>query len=242
MNAMTAGCTIGLQMQPERLDRGYVVMLPGVENSPWQFHGTIRGLREAGIDLAFDIVEWGDGSDSLENLRDLARNQERARRIAFQLAGYQVSYPDRPVTLIGYSGGAGIAALAAESLPESVCLERLILIGAALSPDYDLSKARSQCRRGVVNFYSERDRWILGLGTLWFGTIDRRKTPSAGCQGFRDSSGALLDFPDLLQAAWRPDWARLGHRGNHVGWLSSRWAREVLADYLRTDSLGPEPP
>lgn len=223
-------------MRVDKLSNGYIVMLPGVDSRAWQFSGTEAGLREAGIDRAVDVVEWGDSSTgSIENLTDLRRNQERAKSIAFRIAGYQRCYPAAPVTLVGYSGGGGLAVLVAEALPEDVELDRMILIGAAISPDHDMRRALARCRRGIVNYYSANDWFMLGVGTRALGTIDRKKTDSAGRIGFRLASGELRDEPELTQIAWRSDWRELGHNGSHVGWLARPWAREVLAQEIEGD-------
>lgn len=225
-------------MRIEQLSQGYIVMLPGVESSAWQFGGTVKGLRAAGVEQAIDVVEWGDHStDSIANLTDLRRNRERAVAIAFRIAGYQASYPDAPITLVGYSGGGGMAMLVADALAEDVQLDRIILIGAAISPDHDLTKAVGHCRRGVVNFYSERDWFMLGWGTSLFGTIDRKKTPSAGRVGFKLAEGELRKEPGLQQVAWDPKWDRLGHNGSHVGWLSRPWAQEILAPEIMVSDV-----
>lgn len=236
-------------MRADKLSRGYTVMLPGIESSAWQFAGTVAGMREAGVDGAIDVVEWGGRcSNSLRNLTDLERNRERAAAVALRIAGYHATYPDGPITLIGYSGGGGVAVLATEALPDEVMLDRLILIAAAIAPDYDLDEAMVHCREGVINFYSEKDWFVLGIGTRTLGTIDRQKTDAAGRIGFRDTDGSLRAQPGLTQIEWRPSWGAMGHGGGHVGWLAHDWARDVLATQVRPDwpldSLPgfPEPP
>ncbi|MBI4582177.1 MAG: hypothetical protein HY718_20950 [Planctomycetes bacterium] len=73
---------------------------------------------------------------------------------------------------------------------------------------------------------------IGGLGTELFGTMDRQKTASAGYIGFRDGNDQLLKCAGLQQIAWTPAWRRLGHGGDHIGYLARPWAREVLAPLL----------
>jgi len=205
-------------------------MLPGVEGSAWQFADTYKGLREAGVDRAIDIVEWGGRPfASLTNLINLPLNRKRAKAIAARIGKYTDEHPDRPITLVGYSGGGGLAVLAVESLDDGVRLDRLILIGAALSPQYDLSIALSRCRDGIVNLYSPGDWIMLGLGTKLFGTIDRVRTESAGHVGFQDAEGQLAKVKGLRQVVWIREWSSLGHDGGHYGWLAQPWARDILA-------------
>jgi pimeloyl-ACP methyl ester carboxylesterase len=228
-----AGCTQPEPPSRAQLERGYVVLLPGVEGGTWHLTDTVRGLRDGGVDQALDPVEWGQRPfGSLTNLTDLAANRQWARKIAELIIQYRTEYPTRPITLVGFSGGGGLAVLVAEALPENVKLDRLILIGAALSPDYDLSKPLAHTNGKLINFYSELDWLPLGIGTAWFGTIDRKYTASAGRVGFRDLDNKLIAGDRVEQVGWRPDWIRLGHDGAHIGWLWRAWAREVLAPYI----------
>jgi len=228
-----AGCLRPDVPQLGQTERGSIFMVPGIEGTTWQLRGTVRGLREAGIDQTIEIVEWGKHPfRQLYNLCAIEANRVVARGLARRIAACHAAHPHAPVTLIGYSGGGGIAVLTAESLPEQVTLDRLILIAAAVSPRYDLSRVFAHTRQGVTNFYSERDWLILGYGTRVFGTIDREKTSSAGRIGFRDAEGGLLESVQLTQIGWRPEWLELGHNGGHIGWLASAWAHDVLAPLI----------
>lgn len=222
------GCWRPEMPSDAQLDRGCVYLLPGVESGAWQWRDAVAGLREGGVDQAVRVVEWGDRPfGSLSNLVSYAKNRERARAIAADISAYASAHPQHPVTLIGYSGGGGLAVLTAEALPEGTRLDRLILIAAALSPQYDLSTARLACRDPIINFRSERDRLTLGVGTSLFGTIDRSFCASAGKSGFEGTGE-----DKVVQIAWRLEWRKLGHGGGHVGWLSGAWAREVLAPQI----------
>lgn len=209
---------------------GLVVMLPGVEGNTWYLSGSVGGLRDAGIDREIDVIPWDSPPfHSIPNLTNYPENQKRAQRIAARIADFKKDHADAPVTLIGYSGGGGLAVMATEVLPERVRLDRMILIGAAVSPDYDLTNVLSRCDHGIVNFYSAADWFILGAGTQIFGTIDRKNTSSAGHVGFLSADKKLLETPGLTQIAWQPAWIESGHYGGHIGWLARNWAREYLA-------------
>ena len=228
-----SGCAHLIPPTAAQRERGYVILLPGIEGHGWQFDGLIRGLRDAGIDRMIEVVPWGGGAvQSLDNLTNLPRNLERARRIAAKIEAYQKAHPDRPITVVGYSGGGGLALLVVDALADGVTMDRVVLCAAAISPEYDLSKALKVCCRGVVNFYSPHDWLIVGMGTKSFGTIDRQKVESAGFVGFRDEHGDRRRADGLIQIQYDPDWFWLGHSGGHAGSLSRAWAREVLAAYI----------
>jgi len=227
---LQTGCADPEPMQGASPGNGLVVILPGVEGNKWQLTGSVMGLRDAGLDREIDIIPWGSPPlHSIPNLTNYPENQKRAQRIAARIADYHREYPDQPVTLIGYSGGGGLAVMATEALPKDIVLDRLILVGAAVAPDHDLSGVLPRCAHGVINFYSAADWFILGVGTQVFGTIDRKYTSSAGHVGFLDGDGKLREAPGLTQIAWEPAWINAGHDGGHIGWLARNWAREYLA-------------
>jgi pimeloyl-ACP methyl ester carboxylesterase len=244
--SILVGCVRPDVVRPEQLERGCIFMVPGIEGTYWQLHGTVRGLRQAGIDQAIEPIEWGANPfRRFRNLTALHANRKAAKDIAGRIIAYHAAHPDAPISVVGYSGGGGIAALIIENLPDDVVLERVVLIAAALSPQYDLSRVFAHTRQGAINFYSPWDWLVLGYGTRVFGTIDRTRTSSAGRLGFRDADGQVIQSPQLTQICWRPEWHRFGHAGGHVGWLSTGWAREVLARHLNprpADRAKPEVP
>ncbi|HEY3241860.1 MAG TPA: hypothetical protein VGM03_00790 [Phycisphaerae bacterium] len=206
------------------------MLLPGIEGRPWEFRQCIPGLREAGLECTVDVIEWGHGAyRDLKNLTDLSANLAHAHEVAARIAAYQHEHPDEAITVVGYSGGGGLALLVVEALPPGVMLERVILMAAAVAPDHDVHPVLAHARRGVLNFYSPRDSFVLGAGTRTFGTIDRKYTASAGYVGFQDSAGQLLQCEGLTQIPWTQDWLKLGHDGGHIGWLARPWARAILA-------------
>lgn len=215
-----------------------VIILPGVEGNRWQLFGVRAGLRDAGMAGDIEILRWNTPPLwSLINLTDLAANRRRARRFAEHVAEARRRHPDRPLTLVGFSGGGGLALMTVERLPDGIDVDQLVLCAAAISPRYDLSRVQPRVRGKIVNFFSPHDG-IVGWGTAALGTIDREKTVSAGHCGFLDDAGALRAEPWLVQRAWCEEWQRHGHHGGHIDYLSRTWAREVLArDIARMPGL-----
>ena len=204
-------------------------MIPGIDGQASRLSGAYQGLRDAGIDGYIEIIPWGTSRwQALQNLMDLPANKKRAEKIATRLIELRQEHPDQLLTLIGFSGGGGLAILSVEDLPDDVLLDRIILVAAAISNDYDLSKVLGHCKDRLINFYSGQDL-IVGLGTELFGTIDRKKTISAGHSGFLDADGRLRRSEKLVQIPWTPAWTQYGHHGGHIGYLSRSWARHVLA-------------
>ena len=230
---MAGGAWCNSPATPAQRARGLVLMMPGVEGRAWQLGGMIAGLRDAGLDHAVDVAEWADYPfSSLENLRNLPRNRARAAALAERITLHRTTFPNSPVTLIGYSGGGGLALMTAERLAPDVYVDRMILMAPAISTGFDVAPALSRCRAGIVHFYSPGDWFMVGLCTRLFGTLDRVRSDSAGRVGFRNGDGGLCEHSGLTQIAYDPAWMRLDHDGGHFGWLARRWAREVLASTL----------
>ncbi len=231
-----AGCSQEPAPREDQLARGLVLVLPGVESTRFSTWGLIGGLRDAGLEQAIQFDGWGVRPlGTFPNLRSYQLNRERAAARAVRLGAYAAKYPGRPISIVGYSGGAAIAVWTAEALPEGVMLDRIVLLGAALSPGYDLAPAAARSRRGLVSFYSPRDRLMCCWGTQTFGTMDRIKVESAGAVGFQDPDGRLLEFPGVTQIAWDSSWWRMGHLGGHSGWRARAWSREILAPFLELE-------
>lgn len=174
-------------MTAERLERGYTIVLPGVEGTSWFNISIARGLIDGGYEGSIEISDWTTGYWPMfvYHLMALERNRSQARAVAERIVAYQERYPDRSVTLIGHSGGAAMAVLVLEALPEEGKIDQAILLAGALSPDYDLSAALAHTQRGITNFYSGGDVLYLVAGTLALGTLDRQHAVSAGAVGFR---------------------------------------------------------
>jgi pimeloyl-ACP methyl ester carboxylesterase len=162
---------------------------------------------------------WSHGvGRSLRDLMDTPHLARKAEELAALILETKQAAPERPIYLVAKSGGTGLALLATERLPPNT-LERVILVSAAVRPDYDLRPALRATRREVVSFYSKHDRLILGWGTRTFGTVDRIHCASAGKVGFRlpedfDEEDRAL-YQRVVQVSWRPGMLLLGYAGGH---------------------------
>jgi pimeloyl-ACP methyl ester carboxylesterase len=233
-----AGCTISDLNTPQRMERGLVVILPGIEGRSRLNVDIARGLDEGGVKTGIEIFDWTTALPGgiLINLTDYERNRNVAEKIKERLLSYRRRYPGRCLHLIGHSGGGGLALMAAEALPRDVHVSSIVLLAPAMSPTYDLRKALRRTRYGIFNYYSKHDRAYLVLGTSLFGTVDRHFGPSAGAVGFK-----RLKFKDLRdnavysklhQIPWRPRMRRYGHDGGHLGWTRPRFVRHYLAPLI----------
>lgn len=227
-----AGCQRGNMeyMTPERLDRGLVVILPGIEGEGRFTHDIRRGLLRAGVDSGMMIYHWGrpiPGFGPLLNQMDVIGNRLAGERIAEFIVTYQDAHRDRPVHVIGHSGGGGVAVFAAEAMPEGRSLDGLVLLSASISRGHDLSKALAHCRKGAVNFYSGGDVALLGLATTVLGNVDGVRQPSAGLVGFDKKPQGLYQVP------WSEDMRHAGNSGRHDGATKPRFVSEYVAPWVQ---------
>lgn len=240
----TTGCVPQhLATDPQRLERGKVIVLPGIEGpSIWNYE-LVTGLVDGGINCAIKRYEWGTSipGGALINLADLPANRRKATQLAQRIVAYRERYPGRPVVLVGHSGGAGMALLALERLPTNVKVEAAFLLAAAVGPSFDTRPAREHLSGALINCYSRHDALLLGLGTSIFGTVDREFGFAAGAVGFRESatresSRLSSGFAPLHQVEWTPSFIKLGNIGQHESWTNRYFVRKWLAprvqDYL----------
>ncbi len=171
----------------DRLNNGLVIILPGIEGHSRLNENIRSGLVAGGIFRGMPIETWGRPVPLVGPLItqvDFLGNHLAGARIARIITKYQDKYPDRPVYVVGHSGGGGVAVFTAEAMPEDRKLDGLILLSASISSAYDVKKALSHCRNGIVNFYNKGDAGVLGLATTVLGNVDGIHGPSAGLIGF----------------------------------------------------------
>jgi len=171
----------------ERLDRGLVIILPGIEGQSELNRNIRRGLIAGGVHCAMPIYSWGRPipfAGVLINQMDFVGNRLSGIGVKDMIVNYQDSHPGKPVHIVGHSGGGGVAVFAAEALPKDRKIDGLILLSASISSAYNLKEAASRCSKGIVNFYNPNDAGLLGIGTTVLGTVDGTHGPSAGLIGF----------------------------------------------------------
>lgn len=217
--------------------------LPGVAGDNIFEREFVRSLRTGGLDADARIYEWTARKFMIVNLQSNERNRRAAKQLARHIAELRATHPHRPILLTSDSGGAGPMVWALEALPEDVQIDGAIMMGPALSPTYDLSKALKRVRGRMVAFTSPGDIAVLDWGTRLFGTIDGKKVAAAGRFGFRKPNGADdVQYVKLVQMPYRLEWlGRYANWGDHVGPLGPRFASGVIAPLLTELALGRSP-
>jgi pimeloyl-ACP methyl ester carboxylesterase len=217
--------------------KGCTFVLSGIQGPSTAELTVAAGLAAGGDGEAIVVHDWTTGAAPLfpVHLCSLERNQAEAETLAARITEYQDEHPDRPVRLVGHSGGAGLIVLALERLPAERTVESAVLLAPALSPEYDLTPALRRSRRGIWNYHSALDFAFLGGGTLTLGTIDREHTIAAGAVGFAqpaDPESRRLYAERLHQVAYQPEMLLSGNLGGHFGPTSYWFVRDWIAREL----------
>lgn len=237
---LLAGCGRQPYVTPDRLDRGLVVVLPGIEGRSLLSDAIARGLDEGGVDAAIEITDWTSIWGPLYTLRAEDRNRDRAEDIVQRILGYRWEHPGRPVVLVGHSGGGGLAVWVAERLPVGAAVDGLVLISPSLSPGYMLEYALGKTERGIVSFHSRRDVFFLGMGTQVSGTLDGEHAASAGMVGFRVPEDPPPGYEKLYQVPWTEEMAATGHVGGHLSSAATGFVKACVAPLIAADAWDAE--
>lgn len=222
---------------PERLSRGYTIVVVGVNGDNILSAGLAPGLVEGGYPGAVEVVDWTTGFWPLfiYHLRAGKRHRTAALQIAEKIADYQARYPGREVNLVGFSAGALVAVKAVEAMPAGRQVDRVVLLAGAMAPWYDLRPALLNTRVGVWSYYQPQDVVALWAGTLLAGTADGQHIVSAGAVGFwppRDPEERRLYDEKLVQAPYRPQMITSGNLGGHFQCVGRKFVATWIAPIL----------
>jgi len=219
------------------MDREFVVLLDGVGG--FQFVPLLarKVLREAGAKIGSTWFRWQVAIPGLilVDLMWYRRNRLMAAKLARKLLALRRAHREATIHIVSFSGGTGIAVFALERLRGRVPIETLVLACPAISREFNLGPAL----RGVKRCYalvSCRDRWLLGVGTRLFGTMDRRHERSAGLVGFAHPEGLTATdaeaYSRMREIHWSPEMREDGHAGGHTGWANVPFLRRHLLPIL----------
>lgn len=182
------GLPTPLPDRAERMKHGYLYYLDGAGGGTAQKNwssGVKQGLLAAGYPGAGEMFSWETGKGLIADQNASVEYKRReAAKLAKEIEKQSLAYPNAPVDLLGFSAGTAEVIFALEDLPASVQVNNVVLLGASISEDYDLTKALSHVRGKLYLYTSTRDR-MLGVLMPFSGTADRKfGDPGAGIRGF----------------------------------------------------------
>lgn len=201
-----------------------------------------RALRDQKLEIGTILFRWQYvlPGEIWSNLIWLRRNRVMAARLARKILAFRRAHPRTVIHIFGHSGGTAIATWACEFLNGRGGVTTLLLACPALSPTYDLRPALRSVQRCYA-LVSPHDRWVLGVGTRVFGTMDRCFCSAAGQVGFRlpvGLSGAdRSSYNRFWEVPWTPSLGDDGHHGGHTGSARVSFLRRHLLPILRGKPL-----
>ena len=220
--ALALSCCFLVTVPARAASEPHIIVLPGIEGPSPCARGIVSGLSQSHPGATYEIYDWttGHAYRMLYHVRGWNRNQNVASLLAQRIQTLQAEQPDRPIILIGHSGGGAMTILALEQLPPSCKIQQAILLAPDIAPNHSLVTALDRTAMGIDVFHSKLDCLILGAATVAVGTIDRVRLPAAGMLGFSsprgmDEGSAFLYSSKLHQHGYEPAMSLTGHFGGH---------------------------
>jgi pimeloyl-ACP methyl ester carboxylesterase len=226
---VAGGCQSNAPLEGQNL----VVLVPGCAGDGFWYNNLRKSVAAAQPAVIVRTFEWGLPLPLyMMNLQDKGIHVTAEEKLAKAIVSWRDRYPAGKLTLLGHSAGCGVILGSLSRLEKRVDVENVVLLAPSVSPDYQISPALRQIAGTLHVFYSDSDRLWLGWRTSTFGTYDSVKTEAAGKVGLNvDHLHAELR-EKIVQHAYEPEFAELGHGGGHFGSLERRFDDKVIAPLL----------
>jgi pimeloyl-ACP methyl ester carboxylesterase len=245
--AMSAGCSQMNGGPKDYSSHGDVYYLDGAGGggliSNWG-RGVNSGLQMAGFNGKYVEFPWETGMGVVaDQIASDNYKRQKAGELAAIISKARSTYPDAPITLMGLSAGTAVAVFTLEALPPGCQVDNVVLLGASIGADYDLTKALRHVMGRVYVFTSENDA-ILNFAVPALGTADRQSgtVPAAGLAGFYLPAGASPEtrrlYSKVTNVAWRASFEKDGDWGGHTDTTYPAFVRDYIAPLVMQE--GPQ--
>lgn len=197
--------------------------------------GVKSGMEMAGFNGTFVEPHWETGMGVFaDQVASDAYKRQKASEVAAKISKAKAKYPNAPVTLMGLSAGTAVAVFTLEALPSNCMVDNVVLLGASIASDYDLTNALRHVSGRLFLFTSEKDA-VLNFAVPIAGTADRQSgdIPSAGLDGFTLPPGASpftrRIYSKITNIVWRSSFEKDGDWGGHTDTTQPRFVRDYIA-------------
>ena len=231
-----------------RLTRGCIFYFDGAGGGTARENyagGVMRGLRDAGYPGEAQMMAWETGRGLFaDEVASVSYKRAKAVRDAKQIRAYRRDHPAAPASLLGFSAGTAESVFALERLGETVNVDRVVFLGAAISRDYDLTEALKRVRDKLYVITSTHDR-MLGIAMPFSGTADRKfHDPGAGLRGFvlpRGASAATrkLYAEKIVTIPYEKEFRKDKDKGLHFDNVKEGFIRDFVAPLLMGSAAQP---
>ena len=222
----------GFLDDPAGEPRGMTFVFTGIQGESSLEHRIALGLADAGVPGRIEVIDWTTRNPLrlLYHLRAEHLGRAAAEQAAARIAEHRAVFPDAPVFLVGYSGGAYLVTETLRALPEGTWVTAAALLAAAVSPGFDSPSQAARTERGLWSYWSPWDVPVLGTVTVAVGNCDGPPVRSAGLVGFNEPEGR---WPAKFhQIRFSFAWLRQFHYGGHLGYASRVWVGETVGPTL----------
>lgn len=225
----------------ERLPKGCVFYMDGAGGGTEKSNyaaGVVSGMLDAGYQGAGELVSWETGKGLMADQKaSVAYKRGKAKEAAEKIQDYKDDYPDAPVGILGFSAGTAEAVFALEALPEGEQVHHVVLLGASISRDYDMTKALKRVKHKLHIITSPHDH-MLGTLMPFSGTADRKyHDPGAGIKGFvlpphSTEETRQLYAEKIVTIPYSKDFRKDGDEGHHFDNVKEAFVRDHVAPLL----------
>lgn len=218
------------------VSRPYVLILPGILGERVWDRRIAKGFEKAGFIGQVEIFDWTRGP--LMMVSNIGGDEKKVAALVNRIRQFKTSYPNRPLYLIGHSGGCCMVTQILEELNGDRLIDRAVLLSPGLESNYDLGGALSGTRLGIVSFYSRMDLPISGSLTFVRGLTKLRLEASAAAFGFVAPENLNASDQEsykklLVQHEYNPNMLKTGNAGGHFGWTVPRFVGHHIVPLLK---------
>ena len=199
----------------------------------------------AGYPGAGEMYSWETGGSLLKDQdASVKYKRSKAAGLARRIQAYAANRNPGPISILSFSAGAPEAVYALEALPETVKVDYVVMLGASISEDYDLTEALKRVRKKMYLYTSTEDE-MLGFLMKFSGTADRKfHDPGAGIKGFVLPKGATAEtrkaYADkIVSIAWTKALEQDGDSGHHFDNVKMPFIRDHVAPLLMGEPVPP---
>lgn len=215
--------------------RPYVLILPGILGEQIWDRRIRTGIEQSGFPCDAEIYDWTDGP--LMMVSNIGGDRREILSLIRSIHKFRKQHPQRPLFLIGHSGGCRMVVAVLEELGDRPLVDRAVLLSPGLESKYDLRQALRNTQHGIVSFYSNLDFPLSAPLTFANGITQWRIDVSAATVGFETPRN--LDAVEsesyqrmLVQRAYRPKMLATGNTGGHFGWTVPRFVSSYIVPWF----------